>query len=848
VRALLDERPGRAAAGLAGSWGGEFKVGAVPVFAFLTRAHVDQASFLYHAMSSTADLVPLRDESSAGQAALFGLRAVVAPSSLPMPSYLARRAVHGPFAVYEASREGYFGLVDVGARYTGPPSTTAEASTAWLRSPLPGAGVVMALGPGASHALPAVARWQPLPPPGPGSGVPCGRVVSETKHGGNHGAHLALERPCHAVLKVTWFPDLVATIDGSRAPLLRVTPGFAAVAVPAGEHDVTVVYRPGPLKPILFVLGVACFAGLVRALKSRREREREDGWSGRLAAVGSRLATPRLAAAVAVAALSLLALRPLFRGRLVAGHDALEYPPRLVEFARVVGDGHVPPVWAPDLGAGHGQPLFEFAPPLLYSVALPLRLAGARLADSLQLGLALLHVAGAVAVYRLGRRSRFSRVAAAGGAGAWLFAPYTALDLFVRSAFAEASGVAVAPVALLALVRSLDRPSPTRVALGGAAVALVVLAHNAAALLLIPAFGLVVLAASYGAPRRTATLAAGFGTLAAGLALSASFWVPALLEKDFVKVDLLRQDFLRWSEHAVAARQLLWSPWGFGLSVPGTGDGMSFALGLAHLALAVAGAGLAWRSRDPRCRAEALALAVIAAGGAWLATRWSSPVWSSVTTLQHLAYPWRALLLPGLCLPLLTIPAFERLGPRRALAALAVLVLWNVGHTEPKGYLTFDDEYYAPESIARKGLNTTTREEYEPRWVERRPPWYRAPLVFTGVPVEVRTEEIGSARQRFTIVAPTSTDVEAASFYYPGWSVEVDGSPAAASPAPVRGTLRFHVGAGEHRVVLELRPTPLRRAALGVSLASVVLIALGAGLSLRRKRAGPGGDRAEPGR
>jgi uncharacterized membrane protein len=847
VRALLAERPGRAAAGLAADWGGEFKVGAVPFFAFLTRAHVDQASFLYHAMSSTADLMPLRDEGSAAHAAVFGLRAAVAPASRPMPPYLVRRSAHGPFAVYEASREGYFGLVDVGARYTGPASTATEASTAWLRSPLPSAGVVIALEPGASEALPAVARWQPLPPPDPAFRAPCGRVVYETKQGETYGAHLALARACHAFIKVTWYPDLVATVDGARAPIIRVTPGFAAVAVPAGEHDVAVAYRPGPLKPILFVLGIACFLGFVLVLRSQRARELEERGARRLAAGGLRLGTPRVAAAVAVAALCLVALRPLFRGRLVAGHDSLEYPPRLVEFARVVEDGHVPPLWAPDLGTGHGQPLFEFAPPLLYSLALPFRLSGARLADSLQLGLVLLHAVGAVAVYRLGRRSRFSRVAAVAGAGAWLFAPYTALDLFVRSAFAEAAAVAVAPVALLALVRSLDRPSATKVALGGAAVALVVLAHNAAALLLLPAFGVVVLAVSYSTARRAATLAAGCGALAAGLGLSAFFWLPALLEKDFVKVDLLRQDFLRWSEHAIAARQLLWSPWGYGLSAPGTGDGMSFALGLVHLPLAVAGAVLAWRSRDPRRRAEAAALAAIAAAGAWLATDWSSLVWSNVVTLQHLAYPWRALLLPGLCLPLLAIAAFERLGPRRATGALAVLVLWNIGHTEPKGYLTFDDEYYAPDSIARMGLNTTTREEYEPRWVERRPPWAGARFVGLDGPLELRAEEVESARQRFTLVAAAATDVEAATFYYPGWTVRVDGSPVALSAAPVRGTIRFHVGPGEHRVVLELGPTPLRRSALGLSLASVVLTALGVGLSLGRRRGEPGRRRAGPG-
>ena len=61
--------------------------------------------------------------------------------------------------------------------------------------------------------------------------------------------------------------------------------------------------------------------------------------------------------------------------------------------AVALADGQVPPVWAPDLGNGHGQPLFQFAPPLLYLVALPLRLLGAGLTDALQLALAGLFIA-----------------------------------------------------------------------------------------------------------------------------------------------------------------------------------------------------------------------------------------------------------------------------------------------------------------------------------------------------------------------------------------------------------------------------------------------------------------------
>ena len=42
----------------------------------------------------------------------------------------------------------------------------------------------------------------------------------------------------------------------------------------------------------------------------------------------------------------LLFTHALFGGHLIDGHDTLEYPPRLTEFAKILGDHQFPPVWA----------------------------------------------------------------------------------------------------------------------------------------------------------------------------------------------------------------------------------------------------------------------------------------------------------------------------------------------------------------------------------------------------------------------------------------------------------------------------------------------------------------------
>jgi hypothetical protein len=839
VRSILEERPGRASAGKASTWGKQFRIGSVPFYAFLTREHIDQVSFLYHSMSLPSDIMMERNESDGTNDTALGVRAVVAPAEREMPAHLRLRGRTSRFAVYESSREGYFGLVDIAGRYTGPRSTNYEPNSAWFRSRALRQGIVYALDGDASFA-PGFGRWRPLPE-APGNLLTHrGHVVSESKEGETYRARVDLERPCHAFVKLTWHPDLRATVDGEPAPLIPVTPGFGAVAVGAGQHEVVVRYAPGPLKPALFWAGLATFAALAVA-SGRRERKvpahLEDAAAERLARLGAHLVQPRFATALLLFALALLALRPLARGKLVDGHDAAEYPPRLVEFAAALGDGQLPPVWAPDLGAGHGQPLFGFAPPLVYAAALPFQASGLRLADSINFGLFLLHLAGAIAMYRLGRALGASREASLAGAGAWLFVPYLALDLFVRAAFAESAAFAVGPVALLGVVLAVRRPGARSVALGAAGVSLVLLSHNAAALLLVPLLALVAGAlvldtrrcGTSAGPRRAA--ASGFGALAAGLGLSAFFWVPALGERDFVKVELLRQGFLHWREHAISPFQLLSGRWGYGLSGPGTPDGMSFALGPLHLALAVLGAVLASRhGKVAWPRAAYTAFAIAALFGAWLATTWSSAAWEVVGPLQYFAYPWRALLLPGLLLPILALPAFERLGNRSRIGVATALLVANLPHTEPKGYLAFDDEFYAPRSIAEKGLNTSTREEYEPRWVESRPAYSEPRLVGSALPVETRALSLGATRQEWTVSATAPTRLEANPFFFPGWRATIDGVAVPVAPTPVTGTLSFSVPAGDRHVVLEFGRTPLRQASLLAS--AVTFLGLGAWLAV----------------
>jgi hypothetical protein len=825
IRGILRERPGRVWSGPTGMWAAHFKIAGSQPYSFLTLAGFDEVSFLYHSLSWGSDVMAEINEYDPYQAQLFAMRAVLAPVTQAMPPYFKLRAVHGNMAVYEASSEGYFGLIDIGARYDGPLTTVLNRDWRWMQDTAMRAGAMIALG-GDVKGVPEWKLYEGLPPLDPRLSSPRGQIISESKVGETYSARAAVLRPCYALLKITYFPGQQATVDGKPAPIFRVYPNFCAIPVTPGEHQIEVRYRPGPIKAILLIAGIILVGFIAQGMRRPDYTAMERRLTARLAELATPWNTPRTKTALALALLIPLFTHALFGGDLIFGHDSLEYPPRLTEFAKILDDHQFPPVWAPDLGNGHGQPLFEFAPPLIYAVALPFFKAGMSLANSLQFGLAILFAIGAIAVFLIGRRLSFSRVVSVGAAAAWLFAPYQALDIYVCARFAESAAIAVAPLALLGLINAVQQPTAISVVLGALALALVPLAHNAIALLMFPAFALFVAARSAVSDHRLKTAAAGAGVLVGGLGLSAFFWLPALLERDYVKTDLLRTDFLNWTNYIISPSQLFWSPWGFGYAMRGPGNGISYSLGLVHIALAVAGFLIAIRAANRVRRLDATVFAASTIVAALLATDLSWTIWEHVATLQYLAYPWRILCVPALFMPLLALYALERMGPRLTSAAVVVLVLFNIAHTAPKGVQKYDEAFYSADLIARNGINTSTREEYEPKTVYLRPNFDSVLLKGVRSTPAVTLLAANSDSQSFKVDSSEPALMQDSVFDYPGWTVLIDDHEIPTSPALESGQITFNLSAGTHNVSVELRPTPIRRLSSFISLATAALMAL----------------------
>jgi hypothetical protein len=334
------------------------------------------------------------------------------------------------------------------------------------------------------------------------------------------------------------------------------------------------------------------------------------------------------------------------------------------------------------------------------------------------------------------------------------------------------------------------------------------------------------------------------------------------------------EGYLDYHNHFVYVRQFLCSPWGYGLSLPGPDDGLSFALGPLHLAALAAAPIIVWRTRKASCpplsrmpsRSLVSFFVVLSLGAAFLASRASVWLWERLPLLHPLQFPWRALSLIApatafLCgapflltrergsrprlevgAGLVPVPEDAHEGtplppvnaqrpitrPASALmwAMLAFTFLLGFPRAAPQGYLHIDESDYRPASIAARGIEATAR-QFEPIWVQERPP---APA---SAPVTLFR---GQGRVLSSRPSPTAIEIHAQitadarlqvnTFYFPGWTLTVDGVERPVEVSSPHGLIEFDLERGEHHVQVRFRDTPIRRWSTGCSLLSLLLLLL----------------------
>lgn len=540
-----------------------------------------------------------------------------------------------------------------------------------------------------------------------------------------------------------------------------------------------------------------------------------------------------LAAAGAVGALA-LALRPFPAG--FWGHDTVWHLVRIAQWHRGVQDGVLYPRFFHDVYWGHGGPVMIFYSPIPYLVTEPFMLLGAGPSRALEMGIAVAFICAAVSIFLLAR-APLGAPAALVAAAAYTLAPYHLLNAWVRAAYAEMLAMALLPVLLLTARRAAQKPGAIPVAGLSVAAAGMVLTHLISAVFCLP------LAFAYGgwharlAPRgpRSGFVRVAAG-LAAGLLLSAFYWMPAVAERSHTEVSRTFRLAHDPTPHFLWMRQLFDTEWGFGWSVAGPEDGMSFQVGWIHIIGLTVAAAIAWRG-PALLRGEMRFWVVASAVAAYLTLRSADWVWRITPALSAVQFPWRLLgpvaVGASLCVAAPVALLAERPGGARAVIGSAIILLALLASyapytlAQPRRYL---DETFTPETLSR---SMGTERAWMPKGANPEDgPQGRLAVIVGEARVEVTDDRTHVLAARVWSAAPVS--LRARILDYPGWRASVDGA-AAATRRDATGALVVDVPAGDHVLRLRFGSTPLRSAAACASAATLIALAAALGLSLRKR-------------
>lgn len=544
-------------------------------------------------------------------------------------------------------------------------------------------------------------------------------------------------------------------------------------------------------------------------------------------------------------------------------HDARHSIFFLVEFDQSIREGALWPIWGPDHSVGFGYPTFLVYAPLAYYVGEVFHLLGMGFAAAIKATWALGFLVGATGVYRLARcwfRPAIAMVASL----AFTYAPYHLSQIYVRAALAEFMAMAWLPWTALALLLLWGDPGPRRAALAALSLAALMLFHTVSTLTFVPLLAglLIVLflrdlrrgrSSGQGLFAQIRTPATGWTLLALTLTglLASIFFVPLLLDRAGVAQWQWVNETYSYRLHFVYPSQFLDPTWGYGYSVEGSGDGMSFQLGIVAFVLAVLGAAAALgkRAGHPMPRVLAVYFVAATAIAIFMMTPLSRRLWDVLPLLAMIQFPWRLLSVTVFTGALLAASGVDWLSSRDGTTTAGVpspyiyviglvLVLGSLPYTRPElvPLRPVDESPLAVLDFEMTFPNMRGMTSFS----ERLPADEDSPLIaqyLAGEPLkkaaissgagDILEQDSGALFARARVRSDAAITLRFYTYYFAGWRATIDGDPVEIRPDGPNGVIALDVPPGEHEVVVFFGSTPPRVAGAllsGLGLVGVLLL------------------------
>ena len=513
-------------------------------------------------------------------------------------------------------------------------------------------------------------------------------------------------------------------------------------------------------------------------------------------------------------------------------HDDLQVM-RFFQMNKCFLDGQIPCRWSPDMVWGYGQAMFNFYSAFPYYLGTLLHMVfPLTYLSTVKIVFLISFIIAGFGMYKLAKEF-WGKLGGLLSAVLYTYAPYHALDIYVRGAMSESYALSLLPWMWYFTYRLIKKYSLTDLVGTSVSIALILMTHNISTMLYAPITLIwcvywIVLTKDLKSTYRLIFA----GSLGVGLA--SFFIIPAVFEQNIIQTKLLTLEYYDFKGHFVSLRQLFFDrSWGDGPSIYGDFDDISFQVGWPHWWLGIlAFFNLIYLKLKRKAKNGLLflisVLAVLTALTSFLTHSRSLYIWELIPQMNFVQFPWRIL---GLVMFFLSFLAGS-IGYKKGFViksfivfTILLTIVLNFNYFIPVQYSRLVTEESKLSGLAFELQQKAATLDYLPKTARTAPvsKAFEKPKVLEG-DASVSILSVRSDSFSFDADVYNSSFIEIPVMYFPGWKVFVDDKETEINIHGDYGLIAISLEDGRHSVYGKFTNTPIRSVSNAVSLFSIGIL------------------------
>lgn len=497
---------------------------------------------------------------------------------------------------------------------------------------------------------------------------------------------------------------------------------------------------------------------------------------------------------------------------------------RLVEYGKCLKDLQLPCRWSTGSALGFGEPLFVFYGQVSYFLGQIFRLFGFSNITSLKLLFITSIIGSGISMYFLSKRIWKSNFAGFVSALIFMYAPYRAVDVWVRGALPEALSFVIFPLLIYQLELWFEKKKEEYVIFFSLLLSLLICTHNLSFVMFLVFLAPYLI---YKFKVKNIKKKEVFNLtlfIVLSFLLSAFYIFPVIFESKFVTLHSTTTGYFDFKGHFLTLKQILFSRyWGYGASVFGTEDGLNLSVGLVQWLAPLLAIVVSLKSNKKNLRKIVLFTAI-----GWFCLFFthnkSTFLWQIIPFMKYIQFPWRFLSIAIFSFSLASggIIINQKKDNKINLILTGLIAILSVAFTF--NYFKEDIWYKFTDSNLTSGKlwEDQTRasiNDYWPVYGKKVPESYAPEAFGNQILIEKR-----SNYYKYNVYAENETFHYFPITYFPGWNAYINDKKVEIKPFGDFGLISLNVPPGKNMIEFKFSNTFVRRIGDLVSILSLVTI------------------------